>query len=694
MTTTLRPEISIKCFSWNVGNAEPKEDELCHWLPESDADMYDVVVVGTQECAFKVGGKVGKAESSEALTKAESQDDEDVARESRLSAERSAASGTLRHQMTEKLELPSDANQTTREKDAKLWDSMVECRLGPGYTCVKNVVLWEMRLAVFAKTAWVTGSQKCISNVCVASSATGGPGGLLGNKGGLIIKFTFRGTSFAFISCHLAAHSPQLKKRNENCQEILQETAKSVGSRYLDAVHQFDHVFWLGDLNYRVDLNAGLPTPKYPDDTAHHQAVLALIESQQWSALLQADQLNLCKEQGEAFVGFEEGAATFAPTFKVQRQVGTAFKDQRIPSYCDRVLWKSMPPLRANVVQTSLSSVPAVSTSDHKPVLATFKVRPTEFIGREGGGGPPSFRMMSSSVSKPHITSSSDLTRSKSMGKAGGQRRAFPLIRVKSLEVADLADFDIGGGSDPYCIFYTNPPGLLADDDHAPITTTKSVKARDKSVIRGAMRGSITAGPTTGAASKVPPLEASGVELSPADLGVSPTPSPPDGDGVLAPAPELAGGGLLAKLASPSLRREGSGDRRIATWHDTEVPMLRLRLADASRLPFITLIIAVVDHDTLGKDDPMGCVLVPLAPPDYVPSEGVPHEYTVEVDQPITLGNTDNGIGHLRATLTVSFGDKLDAALQQAMMDKVGADAGTVASKKAQKISGMCCTLS
>ena len=46
-----------------------------------------------------------------------------------------------------------------------------------------------------------------------------------------------------FISAHLAAHSHKLKQRNDNCQEILRETAR-VAENHLDAASQFDHVFW------------------------------------------------------------------------------------------------------------------------------------------------------------------------------------------------------------------------------------------------------------------------------------------------------------------------------------------------------------------------------------------------------------------------------------------------------------------
>lgn len=38
--------ISILCTTWNVGNAEPKEEELQGWLPSEPS--FDLVVVGTQ----------------------------------------------------------------------------------------------------------------------------------------------------------------------------------------------------------------------------------------------------------------------------------------------------------------------------------------------------------------------------------------------------------------------------------------------------------------------------------------------------------------------------------------------------------------------------------------------------------------------------------------------------------------------
>lgn len=45
---------------------------------------------------------------------------------------------------------------------------------------------------------------------------------------------------------------------------------------------------------------------------------------------------------------------------------------QRVPSYCDRIVWHSLPALRDRVTCLEYNAVPDIETSDHKPVYATF----------------------------------------------------------------------------------------------------------------------------------------------------------------------------------------------------------------------------------------------------------------------------------------------------------------------------------
>ena len=101
-----------------------------------------------------------------------------------------------------------------------------------------------------------------------------------------------------------------------------------------------------------------------------------------WETLKNADQLRASQTNGDAFVGFKEREIDFAPTFKVQRQVGTEYKKQRTPSFCDRILWKSMPQHEGELHLNTLRPVPNVSTSDHKPVVATFQLTPAGGLPR------------------------------------------------------------------------------------------------------------------------------------------------------------------------------------------------------------------------------------------------------------------------------------------------------------------------
>jgi len=166
---------------------------------------------------------------------------------------------------------------------------------------------------------------------------------------------------------------------------------------------------------------------------------------------------------------------TFSPTFKVNRVAGNEYKDQRIPSYCDRVLWKSMPSLAFCVKQVSLRSLPEVSTSDHKPVVAEFAVKPTDSLIREVVGlARRSSRRASSS---PSIRGS--IVPRQPFQRAGSSTlllkdRTLPLIRIDGLKTIGLRDSDVGGGSDPYCIFFSNPPNLFSSSHkHTPTTTVK-----------------------------------------------------------------------------------------------------------------------------------------------------------------------------------------------------------------------------
>lgn len=84
-------------------------------------------------------------------------------------------------------------------------------------------------------------------------------GGVMGNKGGVAASFVYRdATSFAFVGCHLAARASRVRQRGEDYMNICK--GLHLGDRGAQFLHQFHHVFWAGDLNYRIDFGSGTET--------------------------------------------------------------------------------------------------------------------------------------------------------------------------------------------------------------------------------------------------------------------------------------------------------------------------------------------------------------------------------------------------------------------------------------------------
>lgn len=148
-----------------------------------------------------------------------------------------------------------------------------------------------------------------------------------------------------------------------------------------NAVNVLDHdiVFWLGDLNYRLE--------------ASSEEVLEWIDTKNWDALYKADQLQKQMKQCPIFTGFKEGPLRFPPTYKYERFSNEYACDEtgqvkRLPSYTDRILWrigtleddpKGIPDLRLD----TYSSAESVFSSDHRPVHALFTMTfGVEDIGR------------------------------------------------------------------------------------------------------------------------------------------------------------------------------------------------------------------------------------------------------------------------------------------------------------------------
>uniref|UniRef100_A0A7M4EPC4 phosphatidylinositol-3,4,5-trisphosphate 5-phosphatase n=1 Tax=Crocodylus porosus TaxID=8502 RepID=A0A7M4EPC4_CROPO len=238
--------------------------------------------------------------------------------------------------------------------------------------------LWNIRVVVLAKPE----HENRISHISTDNVKTG-IANTLGNKGAVGVSFMFNGTSFGFVNSHLTSGSEKKHRRNQNYTSILRFL--TLGDKKLspfNITHRFTHLFWLGDLNYRVDL-----------PTTEAENIIQKIRQQQYPELLPFDQLLMERKDQKVFLQFEEEEITFAPTYRFERgtrekyaytkQKATGMK-YNLPSWCDRVLWKSYP--MVHVVCQSYGCTSDIMTSDHSPVFATFEVGVTsQFVSKNGG---------------------------------------------------------------------------------------------------------------------------------------------------------------------------------------------------------------------------------------------------------------------------------------------------------------------
>lgn len=225
---------------------------------------------------------------------------------------------------------------------------------GREYVCVGHVVAWDRAL-----TCYVRESLAGVVGMRATDTENVGFVGVGGNKGGIGMRFAVGDTMFAVINSHLAAHQEAVGKRNEDYTEIAAklQLGDHDGTELLGSVVHY--TFWLGDLNYRIDLS--------------RDKVLELIKAREFFTLASNDQLRRSISSGSAFPGFVEGPLQFNPTYRYDRGTRVyAVNRLRIPAWCDRVLCRALQ--GSNVSVVNYYAADEITTSDHSPVVAEFFV--------------------------------------------------------------------------------------------------------------------------------------------------------------------------------------------------------------------------------------------------------------------------------------------------------------------------------
>lgn len=178
--------------------------------------------------------------------------------------------------------------------------------------------------------------------------------GMTGNKGAVAIRFEYGNTSFCFVNAHLSAGASHVEERRKDYQSIIKNISFARSKKIL----HHDSIFWLGDLNYRIDL---------PNEEV--RMILNGKGKHYIDELLENDQLTREINDGVIFQGFCEPTLQFEPTYKFD--FGTDIYDSsekaRTPSWTDRIIYKGN-----NLFPLAYSAAP-LRVSDHKPVYAAYR---------------------------------------------------------------------------------------------------------------------------------------------------------------------------------------------------------------------------------------------------------------------------------------------------------------------------------
>ncbi|KAF0991928.1 hypothetical protein HZS_6715, partial [Henneguya salminicola] len=226
------------------------------------------------------------------------------------------------------------------------------------YVLISSTQLVGVSLFIFSLSIHVDH----ITEVSISSVKTG-LGGTTGNKGGVAISMKLYASKLCFICSHFAAGNSlnNLNQRNQDYIDICDQLSFDRDA----TIFSHDIVFWLGDLNYRINLPY--------EETRYFSTKNTL------RVLLDQDQLLFCQSKKKAFTDFKEGVIKFPPTYKYDYNSDRydSSDKSRSPAYTDRILWWESSNCLfqfENPVTQLFYGRTEDSISDHRPVCSLFNV--------------------------------------------------------------------------------------------------------------------------------------------------------------------------------------------------------------------------------------------------------------------------------------------------------------------------------
>ncbi|XP_043258389.1 inositol polyphosphate 5-phosphatase K-like [Colletes gigas] len=188
--------------------------------------------------------------------------------------------------------------------------------------------------------------------------------GMWGNKGAVSIRLNIYGVSMCIVNTHLTPHDHLLTDRITDYNTIL--TNHSFTCADTSKILYHDYVFWIGDLNFRLN-----------GENLTATDIDVLVKKNELKCLLEKDQLKMVMQNGDAFAELDESAITFPPTYKYEF-ASQEFDLKRRPSWTDRILYKVnadvYDDVKLSAIQRNYKSHSNYIQSDHKPVTGEFDI--------------------------------------------------------------------------------------------------------------------------------------------------------------------------------------------------------------------------------------------------------------------------------------------------------------------------------
>ncbi|KAF8506357.1 inositol polyphosphate phosphatase [Hysterangium stoloniferum] len=246
-----------------------------------------------------------------------------------------------------------------------------------GYSLVAHEVFVGVAILVYARDSGI-GRRVCD----VQTSWTGCGPAWMGNKGAVGVRFRVKeadggaGEVFTFVNAHLTAHAHNLRQRIKDWNHISTSLLfpSPANPKKSTTIYASSHLFFLGDLNFRLDIPTAHPLRS---DLVRLNQHLSTGEGR--AELKEYDQLLIERRKGTIFQGMSEAEFwQFKCSYKFKIGTVDQYSTKRTPSWTDRILYATYTdsPDTSKVIPLLYTSIPSYTTSDHKPIVALLIIPP------------------------------------------------------------------------------------------------------------------------------------------------------------------------------------------------------------------------------------------------------------------------------------------------------------------------------